>query len=67
MEARRGCGPAGGEHDGLGPGASQNHQGSRQVVAAVTARRRIVGCHLGEPGNLCWRPGEQRHTGERAA
>jgi hypothetical protein len=66
LEAGNGLGSAGGERGRLGAGAGQDDQRGGQVVAAVAAGSRVVGCHLGQRGKLWLGLAEQRHAGKGA-
>jgi hypothetical protein len=66
LEAGNGLGSAGGERGRLGAGAGQDDQCGGQVVAAVAAGSRVVGCHLGQRGKLWLGLAEQRHAGKGA-
>jgi hypothetical protein len=65
LKADNGFGSAG-ARGAPGAGAGQDDQRGGQVVAAVAAGGRVVGCQLGQHGKLCLGLAEQRHLGECA-
>src|SRR6516164_26899 len=66
LKAGNGFGSAGGQGGGPGTDGGQGDQRGGQVVAAVAADGRVVGCHLGQHGKLGLGLAEQRHSGECA-